>query len=243
MSVKNTSTPVVRYWAVVPAAGVGRRMGERLPKQYLPLGGRAVIAHTLMRLATHPAIAGIVVAIAADDPHWPAHCPETPVPVYTAQGGAERCHSVLNALVALADHADERDWVLVHDAARPCLRHDDIDTLLAQLVLDPVGGLLGLPVSDTVKRCERDGRVLQTVEREGLWRALTPQMFRLGALRKALESALAQGRLVTDEAAAIEAQGLQPRMVAGHADNIKITHPQDLALAELYLRQQEEACV
>ncbi len=215
-------------------------MGKPLPKQYLPLAGRAVIAHTLLRLAGHPAIAGIVVAVAADDPYWSAHRPETSVPVYTAAGGEERCHSVLNALVLLAGHADEHDWVLVHDAARPCLRHADIDILLTTLASDPVGGLLGLPVSDTVKRCDRAGRVRETVSRDGLWRALTPQMFRLGVLRAALEAALAQGEVVTDEAAAIEAQGLHPRMVSGHPDNIKITHPQDLALAELYLRRQQE---
>ncbi len=231
-------------WAVVPAAGQGARMGAPLPKQYLPLRGRLLIEHTLERLLSHPRIAGVVVAIAADDEHWPrvahAHHPR----LHTVTGGAERCHSVTNALAWLEarDGAAGRseDWVLVHDAARPCITHADVDLLLITLTDHPVGGLLGLPVRDTMKRAEADGTVTATVPREGLWHALTPQMFRLGTLRAALDRALARGELVTDESSAVELAGLRPRLVAGRADNIKVTRPEDLVLADLYLRQQEE---
>jgi 2-C-methyl-D-erythritol 4-phosphate cytidylyltransferase len=172
-------------------------------------------------------------------------------------GGATRAHTVLNGLKALAKHAKPADWVLVHDAVRPCVRHEDIDQLIS-IVADEqskksplpllggegegegvVGGLLAFPVSDTVKRVDNEGRVLETVRREGLWRAATPQMFRIGALASALETALKQDSEITDEASAIEAAGGQPRVVACHADNIKVTLPEDLALTELYLKQQQ----
>ena len=228
-----------RHWAVVPAAGSGKRMGADIPKQYLTLRGRTILEHTLQRLAAHPAIDGLVVAISPDDPHWVQLEPPKQLPLYLADGGRERCHSVLNALIALEGIADPQDWVLVHDAARPCVRLEDISALIDSLRDHPVGGLLGLPVADTVKRTDTQGNVQQTVDREGLWRALTPQMFRLGALRRALEQALAQNLLVTDDASAMELTGLAPLMVEGHGDNIKITRPQDLPLAELYLAQQE----
>jgi 2-C-methyl-D-erythritol 4-phosphate cytidylyltransferase len=179
-----------------------------------------------------------VVAIGAEDGYWSA--PTLPAAIETVVGGSERCHSVFNALERLSGRADPADWVLVHDAARPCLRREDIDALLESLDGHPVGGLLGLPLADTVKRTDRDGEVVETVPREGLWRALTPQMFRLGTLHEALSRAISAGVLVTDEAAAVERMGLRPKMVEGHADNIKITRPQDLALARLYLSQQEE---
>lgn len=227
---------VPRFWAVVPAAGIGRRMGGDLPKQYLPLHGRPILHHTLARIGNHPRCAGVVVALSAGDPHWQA--PDLRAPLVTVDGGAERCHSVLNALEQLRTQAAPDDWVLVHDAARPCLRSADIDRLLGELSGHPVGGLLGLPVADTVKRVDAAGDVVATVSREGLWRALTPQMFRLDTLRDALGRALAAGKLVTDEAAAIEQVGLRPRMVEGHADNIKVTRPGDLELAALYLEIQ-----
>lgn len=243
-STADTTAP--RFWAVVPAAGAGSRMGSTQPKQYLPLAGRPVLDHTLARLRAEPRIGAVVVALAPDDRDWPsldAASLSGGIPVHTVAGGTERCHSVLNALERLAGLANEADWVLVHDAARPCLRREDLGKLMDDLADHPVGGLLGLPVSDTLKRCREDGDVVGTVDRAGLWRALTPQMFRLGVLRQALRTALAEGVLVTDEAAAMERAGWTPRMVHGHGDNIKITHPQDLALAELYLRQQEsEAC-
>lgn len=227
----------VRHWALIPAAGVGKRMGSSIPKQYLPLAGRPVIAHALATLLDHPRIAGAVVAIGAEDEWWPTVAAELTAikPLWVITGGAERCHSVTNGLEALRERVDPADWVLVHDAARPCLRCEDLDRLLAKLAGDPVGGLLAVPVRDTLKQVDAAGRVAATVDRSRLWHALTPQMFRLGMLHEALGAALRRGLLVTDEAAAMEAAGFAPRLVEGRADNLKITQPEDLALAEFYL--------
>ena len=230
-----------KYWAVVPAAGVGSRMQADRPKQYLPLCGKTVIEHTLGRLASHPLIEGVVVAVSDHDAYWSALNLSVYPNVFIAAGGKERCHSVANALEVLAGLANERDWVLVHDAARPCLHVDDIQLLITELADNPVGGLLGLPVADTVKRTDSNGRVQETVNRVNLWRALTPQMFRLGQLRDALQRATNDGFIVTDEASAMEYVGLTPQMVAGRADNLKITLPADLKLAQMYLQQQELA--
>lgn len=229
-------------WAVVPAAGVGKRMQSAVPKQYLPLYGRVVIEHTLQRLAAHAAIEAIVVATSDDDSYWPEIQTEyIATPVYRVAGGVERCHSVLNALIYLQDKASHGDWVLVHDAARPCLRHTDIDLLIATVTRQGQGGLLGMPVRDTMKQVDAANRVEQTIDRSRLWHALTPQMFRLGDLHAALQAALANNQLVTDEASAMELAGIQPLLVEGHGDNIKITRPQDLDLAEFYLQQQAMA--
>ncbi|MEQ8660846.1 MAG: 2-C-methyl-D-erythritol 4-phosphate cytidylyltransferase [Gammaproteobacteria bacterium] len=230
-----------RIFAVVPAAGVGRRMGGEVPKQYLVLAGRTVLEHTLARIAGHAAVAGVAIAIAADDDRFAALAPGLPPACRVVTGGAERCHSVLAGLDALAGAAADDDWALVHDAARPCVRGTDIDRMLGELAGHAVGGILAVPVRDTLKRCDAAGNITATVDREHLWHALTPQMFRFGTLRQALRDALDSGRLVTDEAQAIEGAGLVPRVVAGHADNIKITHPADLALAELILAAQARA--
>lgn len=228
-----------RYWAVVPAAGVGRRMGGVIPKQYLLLHERPILAYTLERLAQEPNIAGIVVAIARNDPHWQGMSAlQLRIPVYIVAGGEQRCHSVLNALDYLSQQAHANDWVLVHDAARPCVQISDIHRLITLLKEDAVGGLLAVPVRDTMKRTDNTQHVTATVERTGLWHALTPQMFRLGMLRDAITAALTQGVQITDEAMAIELTGRQPRLVEGSADNIKITRQDDLRLAELYLLQQ-----
>jgi len=233
----------VRIWAVVPAAGIGKRMQAEIPKQYLPLHGRRVIEHTLSRLLSHPRISGVMVALAEDDPLWPDVSVSAETPLYTAPGGAERCQSVLSALEHLSQYAMPTDWVMVHDAARPCLRRQDIDALITGVTHGGCGGILALPVRDTMKRSVADTtRIQQTVVREGLWHALTPQMFGLDELRRSLTNALNNRRIVTDEAQAMELAGQQPLLIEGHADNIKITRPQDLVLAELYLRQQEEAC-
>ncbi len=239
-----SQVPVGRCWALVPAAGSGTRMGAALPKQYLTLHGRTVLEHALLRLITHPAVCGAVVALSPQDPHW-ASCTRrarwpADKPLWRAPGGAERCHSVLNGLAELRRHAAAQDWVLVHDAARPCVRQGDISALIERLAQDPVGGLLAVPVRDTMKRGDDSARVVQTVERMALWHALTPQMFRLALLERALREALDRGVLVTDESAAVEALGLQPRLCEGHADNLKITRPEDLALAEFYLHRQEQ---
>ncbi len=228
-----------RYWFVVPAAGIGHRMAAAVPKQYLELHGKTVIEHTMSRLCRHPQVSGVVVAISADDEHWQQLDLSDDDTIYVAEGGAERCHSVLNGLQLLSGFAAANDWVLVHDAARPCIHHADITHMIDSLKEHPVGGLLGLPVTDTMKRSNTNGDILETVSREHLWRALTPQMFRLGQLQQALQTALADGFLVTDDASAIEYAGLKPRMIAGRGDNIKITRPEDLSLAEMYLTQQE----
>lgn len=226
------------YWAVVPAAGVGKRMGTHIPKQYLPLAGKTVIEHTLDSLLQHPRIQAIVVAVSSEDRWWPECLPQDKERIIRAPGGAERCHSVSNGLECLLSLAAPEDWVLVHDAARPCLRREDIDRLMETLHDHPIGGLLALPISDTVKRANAEGVVLETVNREGLWRAMTPQMFRLEKLYRALREAVAAGAQVTDEASAMEWAGFSPRLVEGYPDNIKITHPQDLMQAEDFLKRQ-----
>lgn len=226
-----------RYWAVIPAAGVGRRMGSDCPKQYLPLFDKPILQHTLERLAAS-SVQGIVVSVSAEDSYWP-QLPVMPK-VWRTDGGAERCHSVLNGLRYLlaATAAQPEDWVLVHDAARPCVRVEDIHKLMTELATHPVGGLLAMPVRDTMKRADAQGQVIDTVCRQSLWHALTPQMFRLQILHDALDTLLSRGELVTDEAQAMELHAYQPILIAGHPDNIKITHPQDLALAALFLQQQ-----
>lgn len=226
-----------RCWAVIPAAGKGARMGAPLPKQYLTLGDRTILEHTLDRFLRHPRIAGVTVAIAADDEIWPGIAAALPQ-VRRVEGGAERCHSVLNALDALRQTLTDEDWVLVHDAARPCVHADDISSLIATLQHEACGGILGTAVRDTLKRCSESGLIEDTVDRTHVWHALTPQMFRYGWLHRALSAALASGRLVTDEAQAIELAGGEARLVQGRADNIKITRPEDLALAECFLRAQ-----
>ena len=234
-----TSHPEV--WAVVPAAGGGARMRADRPKQYLRLLGHSILERSLERLGSHPRVRGVLVGISTDDVYWPTLSGPFPRLLGTYPGGAERAETVLNGLTALADYAAADDWVLVHDAARPCLRHADIDTLLVAIAGHPDGGLLALPVNDTVKRADHNGCSVETVPRASLWRALTPQAFRYAALKSALEQALAAGVEITDEASAMELAGARPRLVRGHADNIKITVPEDLALAEIYLRAQERS--
>lgn len=230
-----------RFWVVVPAAGSARRMGAAVPKQYLPLAGRTVIEWSLAPFLAHARTAGIVVALAGQDRRWPQTELARHSKIVTTQGGAERMDSVLAGLNILHDKAAPDDWVLVHDAARPCLSAADLESLLNELRDDGVGGLLAAPVVDTLKRADDGGRVAQTVAREKLWRALTPQMFRRDILQRALEGALARGVAVTDEAQAVEALGLQPKLVAGDADNIKITLPEDLLRAERILKSRSAA--
>jgi len=233
-----SSTP--RFWAVIPAAGIGTRMEMATPKQYLTLQGRAIIEHVLLRFCEHPAIAGIVVALAPEDPYWGKLEIIGHERIRTVTGGLERCHSVLNGLRALQEVASRDDWVLVHDAARPCLRHADIDKLIDILSGHTAGGILAIPVRDTMKRAGPGNEIETTVDRTELWHALTPQMFRLGLLERALAGAVAAERLVTDESQAVEIAGYRPLLIPGHPDNIKITHRSDLPLAELFLSQQEK---
>ncbi|WP_372696671.1 2-C-methyl-D-erythritol 4-phosphate cytidylyltransferase [Immundisolibacter sp.] len=226
------------HWAVVPAAGIGSRMGAGLPKQYLPLAGRAVLAHSLQRLLSQPRVAGAVLALAADDPWWPALDFRSDKPLLTVTGGASRARSVLAALERLAGQRPSDTPVLVHDAVRPLLHGDDV-ARLCEAPLDADGCLLATPVTDTVKRIDAEGRVLETVPRDGLWAVQTPQRFRLGQLRQALTDALAAGVEPTDEAQAMERAGYRPRLVRGRRDNLKLTVPQDVPLAECLLAAQE----
>ena len=224
------------FWAVIPAGGIGRRMGADRPKQYLKLLDRTVLEHSVLPFCEHPLIRGIVVVVADGDEFWPALAPARHPRVVTAPGGRERCHSVLNGLNRLAGSAADSDWVLVHDAARPCITITDIDSLIDGLRDHPVGGILALPVRDTVKQAGQGQEIELTLARERLWRALTPQMFRLRMLQEALTAAMADNLLVTDEAQALEHRGNRPLIVPGGAHNIKVSLPEDLALAEHYLR-------
>lgn len=236
----NADLSGIPCWVVIPAAGSGRRIGGDLPKQYLPLAGRPVIEHVLGRFSAHPAVRGIVVAVADDDERAARLIHDGPPPVVTVLGGAERRDSVLNGLHRLMNMAQHDDWVLVHDAARPCLRSSDIDLLIGTLRDHPVGGLLGVRIADTLKRVDSLDEVVSTISRSDVWRALTPQMFRLGELTMAIERAIRDRIPVTDESGAIELTARLPRIIAGSPDNIKITRPEDLALAELYLRRQAQ---
>ena len=228
-----------QYFAIVPAAGVGRRMKAPLPKQYLDLAGRTVLEHTLSALLKQTYLHTIVVALAAGDQRGQT-LPVLQHPrIQIAQGGARRIDSVLNGLRYLCQqrYCRDNDWILVHDAARPCIQSAAIQRLVDTLATDPVGGLLAIPISDTVKRVDEHRHVLTTVDRQHLWRAQTPQLFRCKLLLTALTRAVEQDVPVTDEASAMEAIGKQPTVVIGCENNIKITCPADLALAAYYLQE------
>jgi 2-C-methyl-D-erythritol 4-phosphate cytidylyltransferase len=225
-------------WAIIPAAGIGTRMKSETPKQYLKIQNKCVLEYTLERFCFNPLIEGVVVALAEEDPYWPKLSISNHEKIMIVNGGVERCHSVLNGLKTLANKAKAADWVMVHDAARPCLREDDIETLIKKVNEKGTGGILAVPVRDTMKRVDSANCVSETVDRTGLWHALTPQMFRLAELTLAIENALDNGIQVTDEAQALELLNTQPQIVEGHPDNIKITHPEDLLLADLFLSQQ-----
>lgn len=233
----------MNHWVIVPAAGVGRRFGSDVPKQYLTLAGKTVAEHTLERLLLLADVAAIVVAINPGDQHW-AQLPIAADPrIRRVVGGNERVDSVRSALESLVGEAATDDWVLVHDVVRPCVRRADVEKLIAAVGADPVGGILATPLRDTIKRVSEEGaqgerRILHTPAREHLWAALTPQMFRYDLLRAALASVAAAGNATTDEAAAVETLGHSPRIVEGRADNIKITGPDDLRMAEAILHQQ-----
>lgn len=226
-----------RHFAIVPAAGSGSRMGASQPKQYLPLLGRPLIFHTLSVLCAAPEIDKVFVVLSVGDEEWRRHDWSTLgaklVPLFC--GGASRADSVLGGLRAIAGEAAQSDWILVHDAARPCLAPWHISKLVRELAHHEVGGLLAVPVADTLKRADAHHHVAATVPRDSLWQAQTPQMFRYVMLRRALEQAHGA---VTDEASAIEAAGLHPRLVEGDATNLKVTYPLDLHLAEWILQNR-----
>lgn len=223
--------------AVLPAAGIGTRMGGEIPKQYLVLGEHSLLELSLQALLACPRIDTVVVALHPEDGRARDVQLLSDARVRTVSGGAQRCDSVLAGLQALAGAASGNDWVLVHDAARPCLRRVDIDRLIDAVLSSEVGGILAEPIVDTVKQADDGGRVLQTLDRRTLWRAQTPQMFRLGELRDALLQARERGFPVTDEASAMELAGLPVQLVPGSSSNLKVTRPQDLPLAQWYLQQ------
>lgn len=222
---------MAKNYVLIPAAGSGSRMGAELPKQYLQLLGKPLIHHTLSVFCVHPDIDRVYVVLSPEDHCWTAY-PNDKVRVLRC-GGDTRAASVLGGLLAMASEVDPDDWVLVHDAARPCLSRELLDRLLVDLKEDAVGGLLAVPVADTLKRAGADGRVARTEPREGLWRAQTPQMFRHGLLLKALQAMGADAP--TDEAQAVEFLGHAPRLVPGDGHNLKVTYPEDLAMAGLIL--------
>ncbi|BAJ03144.1 2-C-methyl-D-erythritol 4-phosphate cytidylyltransferase [Shewanella violacea] len=221
--------------AIVPAAGIGSRMGADVPKQYLKIAGQSILSLTLQVLLTHPRIDRVILALHPQDSYF-SSLPEAKHPkLLTVVGGEERANSVLSCL----NRVDEDCWAMVHDAARPCLAHSDIDKLIDSRVLFPQGAILASPVRDTMKRGDKQGRIEQTVCREQLWHALTPQLFPVMSLRENLSKSLKVKANITDEASAMEWAGIAPGLVTGRADNIKITHPDDLRLAELFLSQGE----
>ncbi len=230
-------------WCVVPAAGAGLRAGGAVPKQYRNVLGKPLILRTMERLAQHPRVAGLVVALAERDRRWGGYVMCMGKPVRTCNGGAVRADSVRAGLARLAQFERPDAWVLVHDAARPCLPHADLDRLLREGTKHAVGALLAARIRDTVKRADDGESVAETVPREKLWRALTPQLFRLGELASALDWARAdpeRAARVTDESSAFELLGKRPLLVEGSDDNLKVTTADDLVRAEAILITQGE---
>ncbi len=233
-------TDVARIWAIIPAAGAGRRMGADIPKQYLPLAGLTVLEHTLRKIAATPRVEGIMLSLSAADEWWPTLDVTLDVPLRVVAGGAERVHSVFNAVAAITPELNDADWLLVHDAARPCVHVADIERLIETVRDHECGGILAAPARDTMKLAGDAGEIAETVDRSRLWHALTPQLFRAGLLHEALEAGLTHPERITDEASALELLGYSPLLVEGPMDNLKITRPEDLPLAEFYLQRELE---
>ena len=233
----------MRYFVVIPAAGSGRRFAAAIPKQYAALGSSTVIEHALAPFEADADCAGIVVSVSADDSWWPSIAARRSRLIESAPGGEQRAHSVRNALRVLSGRARDDDWIMVHDAARPCFTDSDLQLLKRELAAHPVGGLLAVPLADTLKRALEPGvraiHVDGTLDRDGLWRAATPQVFRLGVLLRALDAALGAQQIPTDEAQAIEWTGQRPQLVAGRPDNIKVTTADDLTLAAAILSTRQ----
>ncbi|HHF2556485.1 TPA: 2-C-methyl-D-erythritol 4-phosphate cytidylyltransferase [Haemophilus influenzae] len=217
---------------VLPAAGVGSRMQADKPKQYLTLLGKTLLEHTLDVMLSYPAVSKIILAVSKDDPYISTLSLDPKIQL--VEGGTTRAESVLNGLNAIAE---KNAWVLVHDAARPCLQHADIDKLLA--IEDKQGAILAIPATDTIKRADNQQYIVKTEDRSQLWQAMTPQFFPVDILRHALSTGIQQGANITDEASAMELAGFRPHLVAGRSDNLKVTRPEDLALAEFYLTRNK----
>jgi 2-C-methyl-D-erythritol 4-phosphate cytidylyltransferase len=228
-----------RYWFVIPAAGIGSRMGADKPKQYLMLGDKTIIEHTLQRILSFPNLAGVVVPLSSEDTYWTSLTILQHPLVHTIHGGEARADSVLNGLNYLADKVHPQDWVLVHDAARPCVTITSIQSLCNDLAGSAVGGILAVPVSDTLKHIAGKNEIQSTVDRSVLWQAQTPQLFRYKLLHDCLTQTLARKENITDESSAVELCGYKPQVVEGRSDNIKVTRPDDLLLAEFILKQQD----
>ncbi len=225
-----------RLFGLIPAAGAGARFGAATPKQYHGLAGKPMLHHAAASLLGAPEIEAVFVVLAPDDEEFRRHdwsaFGDRLAPLYC--GGANRRDSVLNGLIAASSAVDPEDWVLVHDAARPCLGRKELRRLIDEVLPEESGGILAVPVSDTLKRADATQRIAATERRKGLWHAQTPQMFRHGVLMQALERA---GE-VTDEASAVELIGLRPKLVEGCRSNFKVTYPDDMVLAELILRRR-----
>lgn len=227
----------VKYWVVIPAAGIGKRMGVDKPKQYIQVNDKTIIEHTIECFIRREDIEKVVVVISNTDEYWPELAISKHEKIMIAPGGAERYQSVFNGLHALKDKAKQDDWVLVHDAARPCLSQSAIDRLIIELRQHEVGGLLAMPCRDTMKRANEAGEIIDTVERESLWHAQTPQMFKYEKLYSAINDVLEKNSVVTDEAMAIELSGFRPLLVKGQQENIKVTQKDDLKHIKTYLNE------
>jgi len=218
------------FWVIIPAAGIGSRMQASLPKQYLEIANESILEHTVRCFLSHPSFDSVAIGLAKQDPYFKRLSLSNNDRVDVFEGGGERVHSVLNGLTFLADKAQANDWVWVHDAARPCLSHDDIDALINSLSHAQDGCLLAVPIYDTIKRSDTSSQVEETVDRNNLWRAMTPQVFRYSQLYGALTKCVDNDVLVTDESSAIEYCGGRPLLVSGSERNIKVTRPNDLEL-------------
>lgn len=218
------------YYVIIPAAGIGSRMQCAVPKQYLKIGEQAILEKTLAVFLEYAKISQIIVALHKDDQHWSALLISQSPKIQAVKGGDARSDSVWQSLLALENQAGPNDWVLVHDACRPFITHADLDRLINALDAHEIGGLLGLPVRDTLKRVNK-ANVIETVARDNLWHAQTPQMFRYHVLKKAMQQVIDKNLDVTDDASAVELLGLKPLVVQGKSRNIKITYPEDLELS------------
>tara|TARA_B100000029_G_scaffold90605_1_gene80405 strand:+ start:142 stop:843 length:702 start_codon:yes stop_codon:yes gene_type:complete len=226
-----------KYWVVIPAAGIGRRMGSNIPKQYVSVNGKTIVEHTIDNFIGRKEIENICIAISESDKHWPALPISKNKKIITTIGGSERYESVYNALCALKDKANDDDWVLVHDAVRPCLKKSIIDRLITDISSNDVGGILALPCFETMKKVNNNRYIEETINREIIWRAQTPQVFKYKKLLLAIEKAINENIHITDEAMAMELLNYKPIVIMGDEKNIKITHQTDLKHLELFLKE------
>ena len=226
-----------RCWAIIPAAGIGERIGAEIPKQYIQIANKTILEHALLPFLNNDKIEGVAVALNANDEHFENLNFDTKKKIITVTGGRTRAHSVFNALLAIKDKLNANDFVLIHDAARPCLSDNDLNKLIDATMQHDIGSILAGSIADTVKRVE--GKIIiETLDRSKLWRAYTPQMFRYQLLLDALKKCIDENIPITDEANAIETIGFKPEIVQGDPSNIKVTTPEDLKVAERYLNIQ-----